>query len=318
MRSDAPHVSGIMHAIAPTSERITRSLLAHVRGIAEACEATAIFVYADALEEGAPPLDDGDPTVYYITKTPADEEEQEHRGRAFLRVPDVPLSRMGQLKIAVFLAMSRRLIKRGDIVVCLAGMPASGTLDTVLVIEVGREFEMVTTGGSELPAEIKPEVVERVIDIASELGSEGREGKPVGTLFVVGDSQRVLALSRQLIFNPFRGYPEEQRNILNPELEETIKELSSVDGAFVVRGDGVVETCGAYLKTASQEEHRLPQGLGARHHAAAAITALSDSLAVAVSESTGTVTIFRDGAIVTEIEKLRSLPNRGRLLGQRE
>jgi DNA integrity scanning protein DisA with diadenylate cyclase activity len=249
------------------------------------------------------------PKAYYLTKTPAEEEEQQARGTKFIRVPNVPLTRMGQLKVAVFLALSRCIVKHGDLIVCLSGMPASGTLDTILVTEVGREFEMFSPDEETdaLPQDIRPEVVERIVNIASELGHEGREGKPVGAMFVVGDSERVTSLSRQLILNPFRGYEEHERNALDPELEETIKELSALDGAFVIRGDGIMETCGAFVKTASQDTYELPQGLGARHHAAAAITAVTDSLAVAVSESTGTVSIFRNGSIVTEIEKLRTL-----------
>jgi len=124
---------------------------------------------------------------------------------------------------------------------------------------------------------------------------------------VVGDADRVLPLTRQMILNPFRGYPEEQRNILDESLEQTVKELSGLDGAFIIRGDGLIETCGAYLKTAGQGEFDLPRGLGARHHAAAGITSVTDSIAVTVSESTGTVTIFRAGRIITEIEKPRTI-----------
>ena len=56
--------------------------------------------------------------------------------------------------------------------------------------------------------------------------------------------------------------------------------------------------------THSALSYSLPQGLGARHHAAAGITAVTEAIAITVSESTGTVTIFRHGLIVTEIEKL--------------
>lgn len=152
-----------------------------------------------------------------------------------------------------------------------------------------------------------------MIDIAAELGSEGREGKPVGALFVVGDADRVVSLSRQLIINPFKGYHEDERNILDPRLEETIKELSTIDGAFVIDGRGVIVTCGAYLKTSLQDEaeYSLPQGLGARHHAAAGISAVTQSLAITVSESTGTVTVFRNGRIMTEIEKPRHRRSNG-------
>ncbi len=48
---------------------------------------------------------------------------------------------------------------------------------------------------------------------------------------------------------------------------------------------------------------QLPQGLGARHAAAAAITASTKSISVSLSESTGTVRVWRRGAMITEIEK---------------
>lgn len=114
-------------------------------------------------------------------------------------------------------------------------------------------------------------------------------------------------MARQLVINPFKGYAEDERSILNDSLIETVKEFSSIDGAFVIRGNGIIETCGALLKTASQEEFELPRGLGARHHAAAGIISLADCIAVSVSESTGTVTVFRGGQIITEIEKQRNI-----------
>jgi len=293
-------------------EKVTDSLLRHVGQIAEDCGATAIFVYVDALNSEPLSLPKSlERKVCYVTKTVSEDRIQEDRGERFLRVPNIPLTRTGQVKIAIFLALSRGLVKRGDKIVFLSGIASSRSLDNIIVTEVGREYEIFATSedqaGEEAPSHVLPEVIDRVIEIASELGSEGREGKPVGTLFVVGDTDKVLPLTRQLILNPFKGYPEENRNILDHSLEETIKELAAIDGAFIVRGDGVIESCGTYLKSASQEEFELPQGLGTRHHAAAAITALTESVSVTVSESTGTVTIFRRGAIVTEIEKPRSI-----------
>jgi DNA integrity scanning protein DisA with diadenylate cyclase activity len=130
----------------------------------------------------------------------------------------------------------------------------------------------------------------------------------VGTLFVVGDHRRVEALSGQLILNPFQGYPPEQRNILDPRLEETVKELSTLDGAFIVSGEGTLIAAGAMLKTSTTDDHGLPQGLGARHHAAAGITAATNAIALAVSQSTGSVTLFRRGRIIAQIDKPHSHP----------
>jgi len=290
----------------PGARGITRSLLEHVAAIARSCDAAAIFVYADAVDTGGLLIDtDLAPKVYYVTKTAEEDEEQKSLGRPHLHVPNVPLTRIGQVKVALFLALSRGLVNRGDTVVFLSGIAASKSLDTLIVTEIGREHEMYTSNSAEsdLPEEILPEVLERLIEIASELGQEGREGRHLGALFVVGDTEHVRPLTRQLILNPFHGYPHDERNILHPALEETVKEMSALDGAFIISGKGVIETCGAYLKTASQQEYDLPRGLGARHHAAAAITAVTAAIAITVSASTGTVTVFRHGGIVTEIEK---------------
>jgi len=141
------------------------------------------------------------------------------------------------------------------------------------------------------------------LNLAVELASQGREGKPVGTIFVLGDHQTVMQFSRQTIFNPFHGYPEEERNILNPALRETLKEFSALDGAFVLREDGVVLAAGRHLNAALASTVDLPQGLGSRHVAAAGITSVTKAIAIAISESTGDVRIFKDGAIFMEIEK---------------
>lgn len=284
------------------TQGITASLLSHVSAIAEECAAKAVFVYVDALDEKTDLPEALRDRLVVVAKTHDEDREQEARHVPHVRVPNVSLSRVGQVQLALLLALSRGLIQRGDVVVFLAGESGSGTLDTVFVTEIGQEFEDFSfTCEDDLPA--NPEVIERVIEIAASLGSEGREGRSVGALFVIGDTERVKSLSRQLILNPFQGYPEEERNILDPGLLETVKELATVDGAFIVRGNGVICSAGAYLKTASQEEYELPKGLGSRHHAAAGITAVSDAIAVSVSQSTGTVTVFRGGRIVTSIER---------------
>ncbi len=288
-------------------ERITGSVLQSVKSIASASGAKSIFLYADALADGQ--SDFGDQfKVFFVTKTPREDQEQGELGRRVIRVPNVSLSRLGQVKIAVLFALSRQLISPDEVIVCLTGAAGTGALDTIAVMHVGSEFEMFLAPRSEeqISADVQPEVIEAVINIAAELGSEGREGKAIGALFVVGDSENVLPLSKQLILNPFRGYPENERNVLDDSLVETVKELASLDGAFVIRRDGVIESAGTYLKPSSQSEFELPKGLGARHQAAAAITNLTRAVAVSVSQSTGTVTVFRKGHIVAELEKPRS------------
>lgn len=292
---------------------ISGSLLNHVGAIARECNASTLFVYVDALAGAEFDLPESDLEVIYVTRTPAEDEHQERLGHHFLHVPDVPLTRIGRIKIAVLLAVYRGLIRKNDTIVFLSGVAGSGVLDTLSILQVGRELELflVPESAESLSPQVRPEVLEQVLDIATDLGREGREGKPIGALFVVGDTDRVLSLSRQLILNPFHGYPPERRNVLDPNLEETVKELAAIDGAFLIRENGVIETAGTYLKIAGQSGVELPPGLGARHLAAAAITDVSDAVAIAVSESTGTVTVFRQGKMVIELEQRREqLPRR--------
>ena len=91
--------------------------------------------------------------------------------------------------------------------------------------------------------------------------------------------------------------------MLDPALEETIKEFSALDGAFVVRGDGVVLTAGSHLMPSPAASARLASGLGTRHGAAAGITASTDAVAVCISQSTGTVSVYRSGRLVTDIQR---------------
>jgi DNA integrity scanning protein DisA with diadenylate cyclase activity len=111
-------------------------------------------------------------------------------------------------------------------------------------------------------------------------------------------------MSQQLVINPFKGYSDEEKSILDPSLEETLKEFSTIDGAFLVRGDGVVEAAGTYLRPDVAVED-LPSGLGARHAAAAGITTATSALAVVISQSTGRVSLFKGGKPILVLDKPR-------------
>jgi DNA integrity scanning protein DisA with diadenylate cyclase activity len=124
----------------------------------------------------------------------------------------------------------------------------------------------------------------------------------VGTTFVIGDYERVVRYCRQMVINPFRGYSEEEKSILDPSLEETVKEFSTIDGAFIIRGDGVIMSAGTFLRP-EKDAPNLPSGLGARHAAAAALTETTASVAVVVSQSTGSVSLFKGGGLVMSLER---------------
>jgi len=221
-----------------------------------------------------------------------------------LLIPNIPLGRINQIKMAILQALSEGLVKKGEKWVCLSGMPQSKVLDNLLILDFGKEFEILSSTDLPVISEIvRPEVFETVLKLALEISAEGKEGrKPVGTIFVLGKHEDVLKFSHPMVINPFQGYPEEERNILDQRLKETVKEFSSIDGAFILREDGVILAAGRHLD-ASGENIEIPLGLGSRHRAAAGITNLTDALAIVVSEETGGVRIFHHGKIFMEIEK---------------
>ena len=210
----------------------------------------------------------------------------------------------------MLVALTRGLISFNDRLCCVGGIAGSNQFDTVVVVDVEREFQTLLTGRADLlPADVKPEVLERVLAVATDLAVEGREGRPVGGLFVVGDTGKVEKLIKPLVLNPFYGYKEEDRNILSPFMDETIKEFSSIDGAFVIRGDGVVESAGSLIQ-ATDYDHALPSGLGSRHAAAAAISVATQCISIVISSSTGQVTLFRRGVMLPLTEKRLSVSER--------
>jgi len=275
--------------------------------VARASRVGSLLLYVDGLEdiEQLQTLDyENDLKVVLVARSETALEASLKHTKRVVHMPAVNLTRMGQIKMAMMLSFSQRFLVPMDRFVFVTGM-ADGALDTMMVMEVGREYELFqTVDEPPLTEHIRRAVFERVLNLALELAAEGREGKPLGVIFVLGDSTEVLANSQQNIMNPFKGYPENERNILDDAMTETVKGFATIDGAFIIKGTGIIMSAGTYLlpKVVAEE---LPQGLGARHAAAAAITSLTKSIAITISESTGTVRIWRQGRLITEIEKAK-------------
>jgi DNA integrity scanning protein DisA with diadenylate cyclase activity len=170
-------------------------------------------------------------------------------------------------------------------------------------MEVGKESEVITSEQIiDFAKDVDQKVFEEIVYIAIEIANEGREGRPIGTTFVIGDSENVLKYSQQMVLNPFKGYSEKHRIIYNTDVRETLKEFAQLDGAFIITKDGIIESAGTFLK-ADLIPEKLPQGWGARHYSAAAITNVTNALAITVSQSSGDVRIFKGGIPIIEIEK---------------
>jgi DNA integrity scanning protein DisA with diadenylate cyclase activity len=263
-----------------------------------------LFIYVDAVEVGLlPTAFPKDIDVLLVTKSRNYAFPGNQPIKEVITVPKLKLGRMGLIKISVLLALSAKHVQPEESVVFLTGKAEQSALDTVLCFRIGDESELLTGRSiAQIPDTIEPSVFEQTLNLAIELSSTGKEGKPVGTIFVLGDEEKVMQLSKQMIINPFKGYDPEERNLLNPSLKETIREFSSLDGSFVISGTGEVIAAGRYLG-AAMEGSEIQRGLGSRHMAAAGITALTNAVAIVISESTGDIRIFRNGSVIMEIER---------------
>ncbi|MGQ0634596.1 MAG: DNA integrity scanning protein DisA nucleotide-binding domain protein [Planctomycetaceae bacterium] len=215
-----------------------------------------------------------------------------------------PESRRLQLSQALLEAIADELLQSGDKVVTLYPGFEQHDVDTLSVISLGEQLSRLTARDLQrLETQVPLETLRMVVDLAVEIGREGREGKPVGTLFVVGQHRKVLKMSHEQVHDPFRGYSAKERQIRDPRVRESVKEIAQLDGAFIISAEGIVQSAGRHLD-APATGITISKGLGARHWAAAAISRATKAIAIAVSESTGTVRLFQDGKVVLRIEPM--------------
>jgi diadenylate cyclase len=283
---------------------INEIMLAHAIDLAGEVRAEAILLHADALRDRECLRSlTTETTILIITSQTEDDTGKLPFPHKLIHLPFSGLNRANQVDLALLLSLGHGFLGREDRIVSLFGHPASGILDSLMVIDLSRELPtFLPTYPTDLLGDVAPEVLERVLQIATIISREGREGKAVGTTFVIGDYQRVRTMSRQLVINPFKGYTDEERSVLDPSLEETLKEFATIDGAFLIRGDGIVEAAGTYLRPDVEMED-LPSGLGARHAAAAGITGATEALAVVISQSTGRVSLFKTGRSILVLDR---------------
>ncbi|MDQ3266357.1 MAG: diadenylate cyclase [Myxococcota bacterium] len=219
-----------------------------------------------------------------------------------LVIPAYDYSRVERVKVALVSALSQGAFKEGELVLCMTGKVGRAP-DTLMKMDIGGSLDdRVAIEGVKLEDQFNSQVVDALIQLALQIGQEGFEGHPIGTIMVIGDHTNVLEKSRQMTINPFQGLSEAERNVLDPKIREAIKNFSVLDGAFIIREDGVVLAAGRYL-SASEDDVKIPLGLGARHAATAGITSSTKAIALVVSQTSGAVRLFKDGNIVLELHQ---------------
>ena len=228
----------------------------------------------------------------------------------FIRVRTGNQDRFSRIKYALLQGVLKGIINDNSKVVCVLGPIGRGRLDTITVHDLARSWDEV------FPLEIRSFVRNKafqtamaVIDIAVDIGTFGREGRPIGAVFVVGDVRNVMRKSHQAVFNPFRGYLNKDKMITSPEVVESVKEFASLDGAIIISATGIMKAAGRILRAGSSRSKSL-RGLGSRHRAAIGITRVTNAISVVVSEGTGKVTVCERGKIVATLEPL----NAGRIV----
>lgn len=198
-----------------------------------------------------------------------------------------------------------RLAPGASVVAVYSGFE-DGVTDSLSVIHLDEHLGRLTVRDLRpLGGKVPIETLKLVVDLAVEIGREGREGKPVGTLFIVGEHRKVQLYCKPMGFDPVRGYSANERTLTDSKVREGIKEIAQMDGAFVVSSKGIVIASAQHVSAPPVADISISKGLGARHWAAAEITRATGALAVAVSSSSGTVRVFRDGDVVLRIEPLR-------------
>jgi diadenylate cyclase len=239
------------------------------------------------------------------------ERLKEEAGLEVLDIDPGPTPTQERMSLALLEAVANEKLRTGAHVVALYnGIVGAGAgdghdpIDSLSVIHLGEHLERLSAADlRSLDTQVPLETLRAVVDLATDIGREGREGKPVGTLFVVGDTRKVLTMCRPVNYNPFRGYSRKERDIRDRNVREQIKDLAQLEGALIIGRDGVAEASCMYIDTTA-DGITLSKGLGTRHWAAAAISRKTKAIAVAVSQSSGTVRIFLDGEVVLHIEPL--------------
>lgn len=224
-------------------------------------------------------------------------------GLETIRLPLRAINKYSQVRHIISVALRANCVSVGDLVVCGIGRNVyQDETDLVVLTDVEASIEYVAISDLlKLTDGIRPTVLEVAVEIACKIGRAARRGKRLGAIIMLGDSVKVLEGSQQLIPNPFVGQEDDNRKLTNPKVHNALVELAKLDGAFVVRGDGFIQTAGAFLAS-TDADIELPPGLGARHFAAASATMRTDATAVVVSATDGNVRAFSRGTMVLQID----------------
>lgn len=284
-----------------SENRESRLLVRHSFEMARELGISTILVYAESVQDQRYILKSKKhEKIIFLSQRTQDIHEDFRDSCDILTLPHHDLSRSEQFQLGLLIATLSDKVEIDETVLCMAGLVGSLRLDNLLITNLQRDNKWFKQHNYEsIPKDLLlSKQFIKLLDIVLRLAKEGREGKNIGTMFVLGNPHSFSEHYEQMILNPFAGHPEEFRNMHNEDFFETIREFAALDGAFVVNNEGTFERAGVYIRPPTSNNIKRPRGLGARHTSAAAFTSSIDALVITLSESSSIVTVFSKGSAV--------------------
>ena len=228
--------------------------------------------------------------------------EDDEKYLPYLKKGDLQLAGLGQslapitrMKYAIFVSLMRQKVEGHHNILCLLNVHQRTGVDTLSIVNPQRDYPWLEKLGQfPFGGGRKATLFVSLLETAVRFAQEGREGKPIGTIFLYGDPQELEHYTHQLILNPCAGHAKKSRSFADPAFVETLREYAAMDGAFVIDLLGTVLSAGTYIDVKSANLS-LKKGLGSRHAAALAVTEKTSATAFVISESSRTVTVYLDG-----------------------
>src|SRR4051812_20492203 len=173
--------------------RLDREFLRSALTLASQSDVDHLLVIADTL---IPPADlrgrkCRKKLIYAVTTEPLGQELLARKERAIV-IPSYDYSRTERVKMAIVSALAQGAFKEGDAVLCLTGR-IGRHLDTMMTMRIGGSLDdRVAIEGVKLGDEFNSQVIDALIQLALQIGQEGFEGHPVGTIIAIGDHNAVM------------------------------------------------------------------------------------------------------------------------------
>jgi len=211
---------------------------------------------------------------------------------------DNPLAHLGYYVVS---AVTRGLMAPKDVVLCLASRNGKASLNQLYLFKPIEDFEIIRLiDWHNVNSQFDPNVLLAAVDLALAMGSV-RHAYVRGTMITIGDTVKVLEISKPFLFDPFPFYEKKKRNITDLSIRGTFEKYTRLDGAFIISWDGTIESVVQTIN-APVSSKDVPKGLGSRHTAAGAISLYTAAYVIVVSQSAGNVSVFKNGKIVLSLK----------------